>query len=114
MARDVFVYWNKHQQPTRKVFEQVLNNYLGGIGEITLEGDRWTCTLPGTPTDPREGTPNERVSILDKSQPRWFEVYWHDDCIDVITHFQDCFTNAVADGFSNFCIHHWKAEIGSE
>lgn len=116
MSRDIAnIHWQDNV-PSRDVFEQFLENYLDGIGmaefgQDDLSRERWICTLPGKPTDPRQnitGISQRPAGML--SDERWFEVYWRDNGIDIITRRQDDITNSIAAGFARTCILTWQAE----
>jgi hypothetical protein len=103
MAHDRFVYWSKDKTriPTREDVQAALIAYLGDGGTVEWVEDqgRLYAHLPGTPSDPVE-------KLLPDS--RWIEVFIHHDSVDVITRQADSFTNAVADGFANFCMRRWN------
>lgn len=104
MAYDRFVYWNKTKAlvPTREDVGAVLAAYLGAGGTVEwVEGQgRFYANLAGPGSDPRQ--PKDLLRGT-----RWFEVFIHEDSVDVITRQADSFTNAVADGFANVCMRQW-------
>ncbi|MFA5413761.1 MAG: hypothetical protein WC348_04480 [Patescibacteria group bacterium] len=116
MGQDIAnIHWQK-EVPSKDVLSQFLGNYLNGIGTVEFGQDDfnrecWICTLPGKPTDPWQGIsglPQRPHDMM--SDERWFEVYWHDDGIDIITRRQDPITNSIAAGFARACILTWQAK----
>lgn len=111
MALDRFIYWGK-KRPTKKQLAIVLTDYLGGVGECTWGGGRWTCTLLGRPTLALRSLYKTFADVdgdmADMPRVRWFEVFWGKGNIDVITRQADDYTNAVAEGFTALCARHWQ------
>ena len=88
-----------------------LRSYVGDAAKISgSNGDEITekdstafVTLPGKPSAP--------FNAVVRDDSRWFEVFFGDDNIDVITRTQDPLLNAVAKGFADCCARFWEAEL---
>jgi hypothetical protein len=114
MALDRFITW-QDEKPTDEQLLFVLEDFLGGVGEITNDPTKeghpwWTIKLPGTPTHPLRRAFNIEGPML--HEERWFEVYVADDHIDVMTRLGDAFTNALADKFAEVVCRAWRAKSG--
>lgn len=102
MAIDRIVDW-KETVPTREEVTQALLDYMGDFGgKITIRGQWTDVLLPGKPSDP--------FRKAHRDDDRWFEIFFSDDHISVITRDQDRLTNAIAYGFAVACAQHWQAE----
>lgn len=123
MARDIFVRW-KAEVPSKEEIQACLEDYVRGLAEkINWERDRFFVMLPGQFSFPfdrvgpwsarfqREGYRELKLEDDGTPRPRWFEVYLHKDCIDVITRMQDEVTNNIAKGFAVLCARGWQGEI---
>lgn len=109
MACDRFIYWTT-QTPSREHVTQALRQYLGEAGHLEEHGDRVIATLPGAPSAIWEGLAElYRPPLHDE---RWFEVWFGDGCIDVITRMSDAYTSAVADGFALAVARFWDGSMG--
>lgn len=112
MAHDRFIYWTD-QRPTREEVEQVLRDYLGGVGELRWNNDdqnRFYVELPGTPTHPL-ATIDSKTEIYGHLD-RWIEVCVADDePMDIITRQMDPFTNAIAADLAQIFASRWLGRI---
>jgi hypothetical protein len=104
MSFDRFVYWTDGAEPRIEDVVRALRVYLRGIGKVRWHGPsgRYYATLPGKPTDPAE-----RKGFSPRKE-RWIEVFFHADCVDIITREADPITSAIADGFARFCVRRWQ------
>lgn len=113
MALDRFVYW-RDRRPTYDEVVRVVRNTLGYAGTIEEKNGKkglpWLCvTLPGKPTNALEGiAPNLPLSEEMLPEERWFEVFVHDDCVDVLTRMQDEYTNAIAKSVAETLKRYWE------
>lgn len=104
MACDRFVHWrDEKKRPHREEIEAALTGYIGGAGRAYWKDDRYFVDLLGAPSNPFP----HRTCPHDT---RWFEVYLHEDAIDVITREADEFTNNVAKGFAALCARYWQGD----
>jgi len=100
MAADRFVYFEGERAPTSAEVERILENFFNGVGQLKLDGARWTVLLPGKPRSALQGV----KGALRRSHPddeRWLEVYHQqgkEPYVDVITRLQDEFVSSLADG----------------
>lgn len=109
MALDRFVQFPPRKYPKKAEVEQVIKNFLGGVGTVEWKKDRFFISLPGTPTytyKDIKGAP-QREEI----QPeRWIEV-----CIgnpmDIITRMADEFTNALAARLAKAFARYWEGTV---
>lgn len=109
MALDRFVQFPPRKYPKKAEIEQVLKNFLGGVGTIKWKNDRFFISLPGTPTytyEGIEGAPDHR-----EQQPeRWIEVI-PGNPMDVCTRLADEFTNALAARLSEAFARYWEGTV---
>jgi hypothetical protein len=105
MACDRFVYWRgEKKRPSKVAIRKALIGYIGGAGKVYWKANRFFAYPPGVPSDPFPGL---GPPVQDT---RWFEVYLHEDAIDVITRMADEFTMVVAEGFAALCARYWQGE----
>ena len=100
MAADRFIYFEGERSPTSAEVERILENFFNGVGEIKLDGARWTVLLPGKPRSALQGVKGARPRTLPDDE-RWLEVYHQQGrkpYVDVITRLQDEFVSSLADG----------------
>jgi len=112
MPLDRILYW-KENKPTLEDFGTFLRNFLGNASTPRWTGQKWICSLPGTPTNPLKGLGHlglERA-LEPYARVREFEVFWDDDSIDIITRKQDRFTNGVANTLQELCQEIWNVNV---
>lgn len=101
MAADRFVYFEGGRAPSSSTeVERILENFFNGVGEIKLDGARWTVLLPGKPRSALQGVKGALRRPLPDDE-RWLEVYHQQGkkpYVDVITRAQDDFVCSLADG----------------
>lgn len=102
MSSDLFVYW--HRRPARGELRKVLEDYLGSAAEITWSAGRLFASFSSPSSYPLRRVSRHR-SLVHRREERWFEVFEHDNAVDVITREQDDFVQAVAAGFAQVCVH---------
>lgn len=126
MALDRFVDF-KTGAPGRTTIAICLRDYVGGMGVVTWDGERFFAAFPGKPsyafqhvgpaTDAeREGweqAEKARCNAVPLTVPleRWFEVLCDTHRIDVITRSADDITNAVAEGFAAVLARGWGGTV---
>jgi hypothetical protein len=128
MALDTFVRWTGKgkRRPSKTEIRCALEDYVAGLAkEVSWTGDRFMVILWGAPSFAFQrvgpATPAQRqvwrelaaeggLAAPDR-RPRWFEVYLHKACIDVITREQDEVTNNVARGFAALCARDWIGKL---
>ena len=106
MSTDRFVPFGL-VRPTREQVGEAPRRFIGPLGEVEWhEGaHRFVATLPGEPTRAWDGpldVPDARFPSVDS---RWFEVFIHEDSLDVITRRGDDATEALAYGFAKQCVY---------
>lgn len=106
MPLDRFVYFDDRPAPLNEALKTLLDRYLSGVGRVEWCVGRWFATLPGAPCDARG-----RLEPEDMPRARWFEVYRHDDSVDVITRDGDQYTEAVAVGFARLVALEWAGRL---
>jgi hypothetical protein len=113
MASDRLMCFAGKPVPGRDAVQVVIEDFLGGIGSIEWSGDRFIVTLPGKGTLALQRTSPVFAGVegFCHEDGRWFEVWFGDDCIDVITRFQDDFTNALAKRFASIIAHWWEGKL---
>lgn len=112
MARDIFVYWPKLPDivmPAKEAIAQVLEDYVRGLGSVEFhEGTgRFYATLLGRPSSAKKSVFPVHAHI-EEGDTRWFEVFMHEDSINVIIRHADDVTSAIAEGFAQLCVHLWR------
>lgn len=110
MSHDVFVRWQK-EVPAREEIKIILSNYISDGAKLEDSKDRLFVVLPGKPCSPMQHKYPRPVDAYHNE--RFFEVFFHEDCIDVITRFADEFTNVVARGFAECCARNLNGKIES-
>lgn len=88
----------------------ILEDYLG-FTAAEIDGRRITASIPGVPSFPFKRMGHTHTFSQNE---RWIEVFYHDDCIDVITRLTDEFTNAVAEGFYALMLRYFQAATEKE
>lgn len=100
-------------RPTRAHLRMAAEDYFRYLGAVEDRADqkRLYVSLPGTPTSPSTRLAEQFVGS--PQQQRWIEVYYGDLAryVSVITRLQDEATNALADGFAQFCQRFWQGEM---
>lgn len=115
MALDRFIYWNERRATPQQI-EMLLHDYLGGIGELCWDKDRYYVTLPGKPTFPFKHLEPTMVGAIENAESqreRWIEIWFGDDCLDVITRQTDHFTNDIAKGLAEMIANYWEGRLES-
>lgn len=111
MPQDRFIYWLPCSHPTRESVILLVQDFCLGLGVLREEGNRLFVTLPGSPRWPYQrvgpAAPHQREAWLEMGRdsdgtprPRWIEVVFGEDNVDVLTRSQDPITNAIADGLA--------------
>lgn len=108
MSHDVFVRWQK-EVPAREEIKIMLSNYISDGAKMEDGKDRLFVVLPGKPCSPMQH--KYPVPAENYHEERFFEVYFGDDNIDIITRFADEFTNVVARGFAECCARTLNGKI---
>ena len=119
MSLDRYVNF-KTKKPTKEQLQMILEDYLGGIGEIECHSSRWFVALPGKPSFPfrRLDGLEDYQAMYSQADGRYFEVYINlepaadNPNIDVLTRVADEFTNNVAQGFAELIARYFNAELG--
>lgn len=116
MSCDRFVHW-KDNRPTKDELQFALEDYIGKAGKVkwSEDGGRWTCRLAGNSSFPLQRVlPVDNIFVkafwAEHPWERWFEVFWGDDYISVITRRADEYTSAVADGFTKLVMRFWQTK----
>lgn len=108
MPTDRFVYLiNPWLRPSTEEIEELLTRFMGGVGTVEWNTDRFYVSVPGKPQDCRP-EPYRRPDGCYQEE-RWFEV-WPDPegaCIDVMTRQTDDFTSALAGSVADILKRVW-------
>lgn len=113
MAADRFVYFEGDRAPTSAEVERILENFFNGVGEIKLDGSRWTVLLPGKPRSPLQGVKGALARAFPDDE-RWLEVYHQQGTkpyVDVITRAQDDFVCSLADGLVAVFARFYRGQV---
>lgn len=110
MSTDHIVCFNGVPVPARNDVCKLLEDFVGAGGTVRWvdEQNRFYVDLVGTYSDPLRRLDdhfamihNELSKEYDGSpRPRWIEVWFGDDCIDVMTRQADDFTHWLAHGIA--------------
>ncbi|MFA4845321.1 MAG: hypothetical protein WC654_02065 [Patescibacteria group bacterium] len=123
MAQDRWIYWQE-RRPTHRELWDALEDYIGtaeqgmdrNLGSVVWSAgsSKWCVLVLGLSSHPlkRIGNPPPPKDL--HSSERAIEIFWDDDNIDIITRFTDPVTNAIADGFQDFCLEYWGARLDRE
>jgi hypothetical protein len=107
MSLDRFVQWNK-KKPDRDEILSALRGYMGELGTIEIDDKGWVfVVIPGKPSEPLS-------TMWKRDDERWFEIFFDDNKIDIITRTQDTLTNCIAEGFAKFCERYWEGTLDQE
>jgi hypothetical protein len=113
MAHDRFIHFKGPTRPTREDLGVALEDYLRGVAtEVRWDRDRYFITLAGSGSSPFERLGERRFAAWREPgyEGRFFEVWWREGVVDVITRQQDPLTEIVADGFATLAARFWKGE----
>jgi len=124
MGLDRFVLF-QNEKPTLEELKLILEDYLGGLGNIDYQEGCWFVTFPGKPSFPfKRSHPDHAWAGASLHDERWFEVYVgsldqeHGENmgpnVDIITRFQDELVGNIADGFAKLLRRFYKAKSDEE
>lgn len=111
MALDRFVYWKK-RKPTKKEVRAVLTNFLGGVGSIRWNKDRFFITLPGEQRAALKGFVRNAGATLNDA--RWIEVWFDSQSLDIMTRQADEFTSALASELAKIFARFWEGKLDED
>lgn len=116
MARNIFVSWNKANTPTFEEVSLILEDYLSGVGTVEVRGDFLLVTLHGKISCAFRrihGYESKATAMeeMGATHPRFFEVYFVEEGIRVVTRMADELTNAIAEGFAAMILHFKQGEL---
>lgn len=131
MATDRFIKFFEKFPERVKVRETVVGFFGNGPAKLAMEESgqmpRWIYRIPGRSPDEmswHEPKPRRMRRSSVKVSERWIEIVYDDShfldnpevgsSIDVITRSQDCFTCAIADGFTKALARHLGGQIIKE
>lgn len=103
MSCDRFIRWDE-KKPSQEEVVDALRGFLGEIGTVEVKEVWAYAVFPGKPSQPI-------ASMHKRDDERWFEVFFGEDGIDVITRDQDCLVGELASAFARFCALHWQAKL---
>lgn len=124
MSRDVVIDW-KTEKPTANDIAILLSDYMGALGTIAWDNDRYIVTIPGTPSYARArvgaATVWQRTAWVEKmaepspkkwsQETRFFEVWSTENVTYIMTRDADELTNGIADTLAKILCRAWRGEI---
>ena len=117
MSTDYLVRFNNVPVPARDDVCKLLEDYVGAGGTVRWVGEqnRFYVDLLDGYSDPLQRLDTYFAMLYEdlskehdgSPRPRWIEVWFGDDCIDVMTRMADDFTMAIAKGIAAKIARFW-------